>query len=85
MWVNPAYMVRTGNDAESATKELGHEPNDCSTSDCAEICDDLGDGNGIRAELELIREHCRVKILTTVRLQRRLIVPLALGLEPCKP
>lgn len=54
-------------DAEAAAKDLGAVSNRRSTCHRSEIGNDLRHCHGVGGEFELVRQHCRIEILGTMR------------------
>lgn len=56
------------NDGETTTEHLGEIANEGTTKHSAEVSDDLGHGDFVVAEFELVLQHGRVEILGSVGL-----------------
>jgi len=63
-----ARNVLTGDDTQSTSEEFRAVSDHSPTDDCSEIRNDLGDGDSVGTELELIGEHRWIEILTSMRL-----------------
>ena len=54
------------NNTESSTEDLTAETDNSTTEHCAEVGDDLSDGDRIGTEIELVLQHRRVQVLGSV-------------------